>query len=487
MRFLGRSLIGVFLMAATVGLLALAGQLVWGALEVRRAETPQVRPARERVFAVRVIPVASETVRPVLSTFGEVRARRSLELRAAVSGEVVWLSEDFEEGGIVEKGAPLVRIDPAAAQSALDTARADLFEAEADLRDAERALALAADDLAAAEDQARLRRLAFERQIDLLNRGVGSQAAVETAELAASAAQQSVVSRRQSEAAAEARLDQARTTLERRRIAFSDAERRLQDTELSAAFSGVLSDIGVVEGRLVSTNERIADLVDPDDLEVAFPVSTAQYARLLNDGGRLVGAEVEARIDVHGLELIAKGVVSRESAVVAEGQTGRLLFARIESSPGFRPGDFVSVRIEEPPLSNVARLPATALDASETVLVVGADDRLEVVQTALLRREGDAVIVATDNLEGREVVAERTPLLGAGIRVRPIRPDGAAVAEPPAPDTVALDPERRARLITFVESNPSMPADVKERVLTQLRLEAVPVRVVDRLESRMGG
>lgn len=486
MRFLGRSLIGVLLIAVTVGLLAFAGQLVWGALEARRADTPEARPARERVFAARVINVQPETIRPVLSTFGEVRARRSLELRASTSGEVVWLSDGFEEGGSVTAGQTLVRIDPAEAQSAFDTARTDLSEAEADLRDAERALLLAGEDLRAAEDQQRLRALAFDRQRDLLERGVGSQAAVETAELAASSAAQAVVSRRQAEASAEARRDQATTMLERRRIALSDAERRLDNTELTAAFAGVLSDIGIVEGGLVSANERLAQLVDPTDLEVSFPVSTGQYARLLNDGGQLVGAKINATIDVLGLELEAQGTISRESAVVAEGQTGRLLFARLDTAPGFRPGDFVSVEIEEPSLDGVARLPATAVDAAGTVLAVGGDDRLEVLSATVLRSEGNDVIVRADDLAGREVVAERTPLLGAGIRVRPIRPEGSVVEEP-VPDTVALDPERRERLISFVEGNANMPADVKERVLTQLRSDNVPTRVVNRLESRMGG
>ncbi len=486
MRFLGRSLIGVLLIALTAGLLAFAGQLVWGALEERRADTPEARPARERVFAARVISVEADTIRPVLSTFGEVRARRSLELRAAAAGEVVWLSEAFEEGGLVVAGDTLLRIDPASAQSALDTARADLSEAEADLRDADRSLILAAADLKSAEDQALLRERALERQLDLLERGVGSQAAVEVAELAASSAEQAIVSRQISEASAEARLDQAKTMLERRQIAFRDTERRLADTELKAAFGGVLSDIDVVQGGLVSANERLADLVDPTDLEVAFPVSTAQYARLLNAGGELVGAEIEARIDVLGLELVAKGAISRVSAVVADGQTGRLLFARLERAPGFRPGDFVSVRIEEPALTGVARLPSTAVGADGSVLAVGSEERLEVLASELLRREGDDVIVDASGIAGREIVAERTPLLGAGIRVRPIRPDS-AVAAASAPETVSLDPERRARLITFVEGNDSMPAEVKERMLTQLRRDAVPARVVDRLESRMGG
>ena len=158
------------------------------------------------------------------------------------------------------------------------------------------------------------------------------------------------------------------------------------------------------------------------------------------------------------------------------------------SAPGFRPGDFVSVEIEEPALEGVTRLPATAIDAAETVLLVGDEERLEVRQVDLLRREGDDVIVRATGLIGREIVAERTPLLGAGIRIRPIRRDAdGSVAVPEEPELLSLEPDRRARLVAFIEGNQFMPAEAKARVLAQLQEEKVPAQVVERIESRMGG
>jgi len=482
MRFLTRSLLGLFLLASTLGLFAFAGATVMNAVEERLAEEPRGRPERERVFAANVVEVVPETVVPRLETFGEVQSRRTLELRASAAGTVIWLSERFESGGAVEAGELLVRIDPRNAQSALDTARADLAEAEAELAEAVRAVVLAADELAAAEEQAALRERALLRQRDLADRGVGTEAAVETAELAASAARQSVLSRRQAEATAIARIDQARTALQRREIALAEAERRLADTEVTAPFSGVLSDVSLGAGRLVSERERLGDIVDPSDLEVSFRVSTAQYARLLSESGELIGAPVEAVIDVGGVDLRATGRISRESASVAEGQTGRLLFAGLDAAPGFRPGDFVTVIVEEPALDRVARLPAAAVDAAGTVLVLGAEDRLEIAEVEVLRRQGDDVLVRARGLGGTEVVAARTPLLGAGVKVRPVRP-GAA---PEVAAMVRLDPERRARLVAFVEGNNRMPEEAKARVLGQLEAEEVPAEMVDRLESRMG-
>ena len=485
MRFLTRSFIGLFLLSATLGLFAFAGTTVFRAIDAQMNEEAGSRPARERVLAVQVVPIVPETIVPKLETFGEVRSQRTLELRASAGGEVVWLADSFETGGVVVAGAPLVRIDPVDAEAARDTAIADHAEALRELEDAERAVVLAQDEVAAADEQAALRMRSLERQRDLADRGVGTAAAVEEAELAASSARQSVLSRRQAEASAQTRVSQAETLLQRRTIALGEAERRLADTEVVAPFSGVLSDVSIVPGRLVTDRERLGDIVDPSRLEVSFRVSTAQYARLLTSNGELIGAPVEALIDVGGVDLRASGRITRESASVAEGQSGRLLFASLETATGFRPGDFVTIIVEEPPLERVARLPSSALDAASTVLLVNEDERLESAEVRLVRRQGDEVLVEARGLRGQNVVAQRTPLLGAGIKVRPLTPGNPETPE--APEMLTLDPERRARLVAFVEANNRMPAEAKERILGRLQETEVPAEMVNRIESRMGG
>lgn len=482
MRFLRKSLTGLFLVALTLGLLAYAGVLVREAVQARMNEEPRVRPVRERVFAVNVVPVTFETVAPELRTFGEVQSRRTLELRAATGGSVIDLDEAFVEGGQVDAGQVLARIDPANAQSALDRAENDLLDAKAEQREANRAIVLARDEQTAAQDQVELREQALQRQIDLRDRNVGTAAAVETAELALSSAKQAVLTRRQSIATAEARIDQAATRLRRAEIARDEAQRRLDETEIRAQFSGTLSDVSLVAGRLVSPNEKLAQLVDPQSLEVTFRVSTQQYARLLDETGALIKTSVAVSLDVFGTNITATGQLSRDSAAVGEGQTGRLLFASLDAPRGFKPGDFVTVSVQEPELPRVARLPSTALNAAEEVLVVGEDGRLEVHEVRLLRRQGDDVLIRARALDGRQIVAERTPLLGAGIKVKPI----GAVATPEEPAMVELTDERRAKLRAFVEANSRMPAEAKTRLLGQLENAQVPARVVERLESRMG-
>ena len=199
---------------------------------------------------------------------------------------------------------------------------------------------------------------------------------------------------------------------------------------------------------------------------------------------------------------------------MGEGRTGRALFARLEEAPWLRPGDFVRVTVVEPPLEGVARLPASALGADGAVLVLGDEARLEVAPVTLMRRQGDDVLVRAPGLAGREVVAERSPLLGPGIKVRPVRPEDEP-GEPPQDDaraaaasgaipavadapgtgpavavaseaTVVLAEGRRAALRAAVEADAGLPRAERARLLAELDRAEVPLSTVERIEAGTG-
>ena len=484
MRFLRQSLIGVLLMAITLGLLAYAGHLVSTAVQ-DRLDYQSVAPSeRERVFAVNVVRAVESSEIPILEAFGEVRSRRTLELRAAVGGRIISLAPEFTEGGVIKSGQFLFQVNPADQLAEVDRAQNSLLEAQSEVRDADRSLSLAEEDLLAAEAQVEVREKVFKRQEDLQTRGVGSAAAVENAQLALTQARQPVLSKKIAVAEAKVRIDRAATRLNRAKLELTEAERKLRDTKVFAAFDGTLNNVNVVEGRLVLPNEKLAELIDPLKLEVAFRVSTRQYVRLLDVDGSLIPSEVTVTLDGAGAELTATGTVNRDSVGVGAVQTGRLLYATLDTSVGFKPGDFVTVRVREPQVDDVVRLPATVYGSDGTILILDEANRLESIPVYLVRRQGDWVLLRAPGLPGRDVVQARTPLLGAGILVRPLQAGASNVAEP---EMVLLEAERRARLVAFVEGNQYIPAEAKERILNQLAQDEVPAQMVERLESRMGG
>lgn len=482
MRFMTRGLLGLCLLVLTAGLLLIAGNVFYNAVQEKQAQSERQQPQRERTFSVEVETVALRTVTPVIETYGEVVSGRTLEIRAVSGGALVRLDQNFREGGKVGAGDLLFQTDPASAEAALKLLQTELADAEAQLVEAREALILAQDEQVAAERQEALRRQALDRQKSLKERGVGTDAAIESAELALSSAEQTILGKRQAVADAKARISRAESQLGRTRINADEAARKLRDTAVHAAFDGVLSDVSVVLGGLVNANERVGQLIDPNELEVLFRISNAEFATLSAGASGLADAGV--LVEFNGLPEPVRGRIARVSAAVGEGQTGRELYAALDLDPSasLRPGDFVSVRIEEPELTDVAVIPASAVTTAGEVLLVGADNRLEAAKVQVLRKQGDNVLVKADAIVGRQLVLKRAPQLGVGIRVDP-KSAGGLVIEDEA--LVPLSEEKQALIIAALEQNRRIPVSVRERMLARVRTGEVPAQMAERLEAML--
>jgi hypothetical protein len=185
----------------------------------------------------------------------------------------------------------------------------------------------------------------------------------------------------------------------------------------------------------VGRNERLARLIDDTALEVSFRISTAQYARLIGEDGSLPQVPVRVVLDVFGLDLAADAVLTRESGSVGEGQSGRVLFARIEDARGLASATSSASRWRNRRSPVSRAFPRRRWGRTAACWCWARRIRLA-AEVVLMRRQGDDVLVSVPpELAGREVVAARTPVLGEGIRVNPFRrdADGQAEAEAPRP------------------------------------------------------
>ncbi|MBY6202858.1 HlyD family efflux transporter periplasmic adaptor subunit [Maritalea mobilis] len=487
-----RTLSGLAILALAITFLGVSVSVISRALDAP-TRAAEVRQPRERVFSVPVGTLSAETISPTITSYGQIASGRSLEVRSSVGGEIVWLADEFRDGGMVDEGQELLRIDPARLETAVAMAEADLAEAEADLARAVSALTLAELDADAAQEQLDLRAEALERQEALAEREISRAADLEAAALARAAAQQTAINRQQAVAAEQARIDQAEIAVQRAQLALENAQRDLEDAVITAPFSGVMTRSAVSLGRLLSANEQLGVLIDPRNLEVSFRVTNTQFERLLNGQGQLRNAEITLVFQTWRNAREFSAVIDRADAEVGEGQVGRLIYARL-SDPDpmtIRPGDFVTVHATERPMSDVVEIPAAAATPDGRILLIGAGNRLEEVNATILRHQGDRLIV-TDVPVGHDYVLSRALQLGPGLQVEPVQPAaegdapaGADAAPESASDTIALDEERRAALIAFIEANDQMRPETRERVLGELSQPEVPRATVERFEARM--
>ncbi|MEO0749183.1 MAG: efflux transporter periplasmic adaptor subunit, partial [Pseudomonadota bacterium] len=142
--------------------------------------------------------------------------------------------------------------------------------------------------------------------------------------------------------------------------------------------------------------------------------------------------------------------------------------------------------IEEPPLTQVVRLPASALGSAGDVLILGEDNRLQPVPVTLMRRQGNDILVRSEALDNVQVLTDRTPLLGAGVKVVPFE-DTPGFDDAPETALLEITEDQRERLMAFVRSGLDVSEEIKARLLGQLQEAQVPAELVERLERRIDG
>jgi RND family efflux transporter MFP subunit len=162
-----------------------------------------------------ILEVTAATLGSDLRFPGRVRAVQRVELAFNVPGQIVELP--VAEGEAVKAGALLARLDPAAYQTALDVAQAEL-------------------DAATAEYE-RVRRL-WE----------------------------------QSQAVARAEVERKRTAMDVARSRFAAAQKDLADTRLTAPFAGIVARRLADNFQNVQAKEPIVSLQNPDALEIVIHV-----------------------------------------------------------------------------------------------------------------------------------------------------------------------------------------------------------------------
>ncbi|MCF6247470.1 MAG: hypothetical protein L3J69_08940 [Desulfobacula sp.] len=92
---------------------------------------------RERVQAVRVIPIEKMVVVPRVVSYGYVQADRTWQAISEVSGKVVFMNENLKKGHFIKKGELLLQIDTTSYGLARSRGVADLMNVDAQLKELE--------------------------------------------------------------------------------------------------------------------------------------------------------------------------------------------------------------------------------------------------------------------------------------------------------------------------------------------------------------
>ncbi|MDP2733143.1 MAG: efflux RND transporter periplasmic adaptor subunit [Hoeflea sp.] len=432
---------GFLRVLAQFALMALVLAGGWVAMERLTASKPErkARPFTPLVYTVDTMAATRADNRPDIRLYGQVDTGRNVELRTAVSGDVVEIHPDLAAGRRVVKGTVLLRIDPFAYEGAVLEARANLASVNAAIAEIDARLASEREQLEASDAQLQLARADLERALSLSESGALTNQELDARRLILSQREQASDQRRSNILIAEAQRAQQEANAERLEWKIREAERKLTETALIAPFDGIISEETVETGRSVNANEALVSIYDDTALDVRFTLTNAQYGRMATDADPLIGREVELSWSVGGADYTWPAIIDRIGARVTAERGGVEVFARIAMADNpvqLRPGAFVSLVVPDRLWAETFRVPETAVRNSDHVFIV-VDDKLQRRDVRLIAWDGEDAIVTGDLADGDIVMVTRLTEASEGVRVREPSATAAPVdaPQPPAADS----------------------------------------------------
>jgi RND family efflux transporter MFP subunit len=373
--------------------LAVIGAGIAGAAYITKtAPKANRRLPQKTTPLVQVVRVQPDTREVMVSAMGTVIPAREIVLESQVAGEIVAIHPEFTDGGFLEKGAEVLRIDPQDYSLALTLAQARVKDAESKLKQLE-------EEAAAARDE--WRNLYQGRQ----------QGDSEPPPLLVKAPQLS---------AAKAMLTAERAEVQKARL-------DLARTRIRAPFNAIVRAKNVDIGSQVSGQEKLAELVGTDEywIQASIPVDRLSWIKIPRN---LAESGSKVRIFYRSADERAGRVIKLLGALETEGRMARIL-VEVKDPLGLKSaeqnklqlliGEYVRIEIEGRQLQNVYRIPRTALRDDANLWIVSNDGKLDIRKVVIIWRDPQTVLLREGLEPGDRLIVSdlASPIQGMPVQV----------------------------------------------------------------------
>lgn len=333
---------------------------------------------------VTVVTLAAQPFTVTRELPGRTRASVVAEVRPQVTGIVKQVL--FEEGGTVTAGQPLYQLDDATYRAEADSARAALARARATLqaaeRRAERSTELQKSGLVGAQDHDNVIAAWRQAEADV----AVAQAAVDTAMV------------------------------------------RLGHARITSPIAGQVGRSMVTRGALVTANQSEA-LATVQQLDPLFVDLAQSSSELLDLRKAVASGRLESARSLPVAILLEDGSTHPQpgelafSEVTVDPATGRYILRVLVPNPGQQllPGMYVRARVGSGMRQEAILVPQQAVQrdprGGTSVLLVGADGKVEVRQVTVSRTIGAAWLVEDGLAAGDRVIVEGLQKVRPGAEV----------------------------------------------------------------------
>ncbi|HIK54692.1 MAG TPA: efflux RND transporter periplasmic adaptor subunit [Synechococcales cyanobacterium M55_K2018_004] len=329
---------------ALLGLGLLVMPLVSCQKQGSQSEAPIAVPVKLQVLETSTVADSSEYV-------GRLESLERVDLRAETQGRIAEVR--VQPGDRVVPGAIILTIQPAqtvpqleGAQAGVEVARANRNVMVQQLRTAEKNLEIARSELDSVQAGQRLAKTNFDRATFLLSQGAIGRFDYDRARTELDVSINRVRSAQERVGQAEVAINQARAAVRQAEAGVRQAQSQVAAAEVNVGFkqvtapiAGVVGEIFVKPGDLVSSAQTITNIIQNDALELRMSVPSNRLSQLRQGlTVELIDPNTRQRISTGQVDFIAPSVDQSAQAVLVKAQ-----FAN--SNGELRNGQFVEARI----------------------------------------------------------------------------------------------------------------------------------------------
>ena len=386
---------------------------------------------QERPLPVQGMAVYPEDVPVTISGFGQVRALDVVEITAEVSGMVVAVHPRLEQGEVIAQGELLFEVDPRNYEAALEQAAASVGQQGSQKLRIEKQFAIEKERLKTLDRSKKLATAEYERVLSLRDSGVGTQSAVDQAEIALNQETDRYDQLAQSVNLYPIQISEAKSALMGARAGSKLAEANLDRCKVRAPFDVRLKSVALEQGQYVRPGTSVLTLANDAQLEISVPLDSRDVRAWLQFERNTSPTKtawfkpvtpVRARVNwteesmghywegvVHRVEGFDERTRTVTVAIRISGGDG----AALETGLPLVDGMFCAVRIPGKPMKQVYRLPRWVV-SYEGQVYVAEGDRLKIRDVEVIRTQGEETFVSMGLSPGDVVLTTRlvNPLPG---------------------------------------------------------------------------
>ena len=404
-------------------------------------------PARleraEAAIPVEIVIAEAHAVSPVATGYGFSRPARNWAAIAPVRGTIIETHPDLASGRFIAAGAEVLKIDPSEYELALAEARADLaaLETETAQLEAERenldaVLALERERLVLAEQD-------LERTERLVAQGTAPPARLDEQRRTTLTFRRTVQELENTLALLPVQKERLEAQTERTRVRIARAERDLELTTLEAPFDMRVTETQVLAFQFVNAGQPLLTGEGIERAEVVAQIPVEAFRRIvaaiLGTGtlaplDRMYAAdtsEVVAEVRLVGTDITWPARVEQVQAGLDPRTRTVQVVLSVDAPYDFAANGvplvanmYLGVELIGPPLAPRVLLPDAAVHG-ERVLVMDADDRLELRAVEIAFRQRGQTVLSDGVAPGERVVLTDVVPALAGTLLR-VADEGAA-------------------------------------------------------------